>query len=158
MRYRKKRKIPALNASSMADIAFLLLIFFLVTGSFGADTGIYRNMPPFHSQPDTLKKEIEKSQLLHLTLDDQNQLLLKDEIVPLNEVNHRVQQFLLPPDSIDLRYISLEISRSANYQTYITLLSEISAAYRELSNRQKTAYSIHLTEEELVTEKEGGRP
>ena len=56
---RRKKKIPQLNSSSTADMAFLLLIFFLITSSFDSMTGIYRKMTPMQAE-EILKKGLVK--------------------------------------------------------------------------------------------------
>jgi biopolymer transport protein ExbD len=198
MRYRK-REIPQINASSTADIAFLLLIFFLITSSFDSMTGIYRKMNPVEAENVLKKKrDIEGRNLLQITIDENNQVRYNEQILPLPELRNLTKTFIDNPNHVDflpgkeqrdlpgigmypvssLHNISLEISREARYQTYLSVLNEMTAAYRELRNEasqsifgkpfdrltqeEQTAvreiYPQHITEKEPDTEKEGGQP
>ncbi len=55
---KKKRKVPGLNGSSLADISFILLIFFLVTTSMDTDTGLARRLPP-PPDPNQLEEDVK---------------------------------------------------------------------------------------------------
>jgi biopolymer transport protein ExbD len=65
MAEKKKRKVPNLNASSMADISFLLLIFFLVTSSMDTDSGLSRRLPPPPQSEEQLQKmDVQRRNLM----------------------------------------------------------------------------------------------
>ena len=73
---RKKRKVPGLNASSTADISFILLIFFLVTTSMDTDSGLARRLPP--PVPKDQKKndvDVNKRNLVVVLINSSNQIL-----------------------------------------------------------------------------------
>jgi biopolymer transport protein ExbD len=160
MRY-QKRKTPQINSSSMADIAFLLLIFFLITSSFDSMTGIYRKMPPFQADEVLKKKQnIEKRNLLSIIIDKNNTIMYENQVLTISELKDVCKMFISNPDDLDFlpqkelveleetgtfpvsrkHNISIEISRKANYQTYIMVLNAIISVYNEL--RDETAYSI----------------
>lgn len=76
---RRKKKVPALNSSSMADISFLLLIFFLVTSAMDIDTGLARRLPqpPRADQPLTSIK-VQKRNMLVVLVNKDNQTMIQD--------------------------------------------------------------------------------
>lgn len=175
MSYRKKRNIPQFNSSSTADIAFLLLIFFLITSSLDSRTGIYRKLSPASSEEVLRKKtDIRERNLISFSIDENNALWIEDDSVTLPEIKELAKVFISNPSDleflpdkeiINLPYfgnipvtsnhiINLEISRDADYQTYISVLNELTAAYNELRN--ELAYNhfhkdfSRLTEEEKM--------
>ena len=75
---RQKRAIPEINAGSMADIAFLLLIFFLVTTSIDSDKGIAIKLPPKFDKTQVLQK-IQERNIFEVLINSQNQLLVEGE-------------------------------------------------------------------------------
>jgi biopolymer transport protein ExbD len=173
MRY-QKRKIPQLNSSSTADIAFLLLIFFLITGSFDSLTGIYRKMSPEHAE-EVLKKKrtIEERNYLSLAVDSDKRILYLDDVISFPELKTISKTFIENPNELDYlpqkesidipeigiypasskHVIYLEIDREVSFQTYISVLNEILAAYNDLYN--EAAQSIfHNSYEQLSTEKQ----
>ena len=99
---KKKRKVPGLNGSSLADISFILLIFFLVTTSMDTDTGLVRRLPPPpdpNQQEDEVKVKGRNVMVVLVTSDNKVGYYYGDE-------NHRVQDYDIKPE--DLRAIAKE--------------------------------------------------
>jgi biopolymer transport protein ExbD len=151
-----KKNIPELNTTSTADIAFILLLFFLITGSLDPKSGIYRHLSPATSEVLLKKKtDIEKRNLLTFTIDENNEIRLDETPVALSEIRNIALIFISNPENLDYlsekelldipelgvipvsgkAVISMEISREASYQTYISVLSELTAAYETLRNK-----------------------
>ena len=152
---RFKRDIPQINSTSSADVAFILLLFFLLTGSLDSKSGIYRRLAPASSEA-VIKKNIpvEERNILAISIRDDNTVYLKDEPVSLPEIRKIAKVFIDNPDNKDFlpqkttldipglgllpvsqdAVINLEFSRKSNYQTYISVTSELTAAYNELRN------------------------
>ena len=77
---RKKKKVPDVNSSSMADIAFLLLIFFLVTSSMDTDSGLARRLPqPPQDEENLTEMKIQKRNLMVVLVNSLNQTMVGDE-------------------------------------------------------------------------------
>ncbi|GHV55785.1 biopolymer transporter ExbD [Bacteroidia bacterium] len=174
----RKRKAPEINSTSSADIAFLLLVFFLVTSSFDAKTGIYRKQAaPESENVQKQKMDIQQKNLLELTIDTDNRVIYNEEEIPVNKIRELGKTFITGSD-ISRHVISLEVNRDARYQTYLSVISELTAAYDELRNEAaytdfqhsflyltteqkdsiRAAYPMHISETELHAEKKGGRP
>jgi biopolymer transport protein ExbD len=128
----RRRKVQEINSTSSADIAFLLLVFFLVTSSFDAQTGIYRKMEPAEPK-DALREslKIQQKNLLTLRIDADNRIRYEEE--PLEEAQLRAlgKRFIAESD-LAQHVISLKVNREAHYQTYLSALNELTAAYAEL--------------------------
>lgn len=76
-----KKKVPGLNSSSMADISFLLLIFFLVTSSMDTDTGLTRRLPPPPQDEQNLQEmEVQRRNLMVVLVNSQNQTMVRDQL------------------------------------------------------------------------------
>lgn len=76
-----KKKVPGLNSSSMADISFLLLIFFLVTSSMDTDTGLARRLPPPPQDEQNLQEmEVQRRNLMVVLVNSQNQTMVRDQL------------------------------------------------------------------------------
>jgi len=152
---RFKRDIPQLNSTSSADVAFILLLFFLLSGSLDSKSGIYRRLAPAISETAIKKNNrIEERNILSISIRDDNTVYLKEELLPLSEVKKTAKVFIDNPDNKDFlpqktnrdipslglfpasldAVINFEFSRKSNYQTYISVLSELTAAYDELRN------------------------
>jgi biopolymer transport protein ExbD len=77
---KRKRKVPNLNASSMADISFLLLIFFLVTSSMDTDSGLARRLPPPPQSEEQLQKmDVQRRNLMVVLVNYQNQIMVRTQ-------------------------------------------------------------------------------
>jgi len=152
---RFKREIPQINSISSADVAFILLLFFLFTGSLHSKSGIYRRLAPAVSETAIKKHNpVEERNILSISIRDDNIVYLKEEILPVFQIRKIVKIFIDNPDNKDFlpqkkmadiqglgavpvsrdAIISLEFSRKSNFQTYISVLSELTAAYDELRN------------------------
>jgi biopolymer transport protein ExbD len=159
-----KRGIPEINAGSMADIAFLLLIFFLVATTMDIDTGITRLLPPIVDQPlDDVK--VKERNVLVVLINKDDQLMVEGQIMDIRELKDKTIEFFSNPlDDADLpekkaitvefpvgqssRYpngvaeilvsegvVSLQNDRSTTYGKYLVVQNELVAAVSELRNR-----------------------
>ena len=142
-----KRAAPEVNAGSMADIAFLLLIFFLVTTTIETDSGINRKLPPMEeSEEDVI---IKQKNIFTVLLNGKDQLLVEDNIMELKDLRKAASEFLdnggdgscnycqgkkdpKSSDNPDKAIISLKNERETSYKTYIAVQNELVAAYNEL--------------------------
>ena len=146
-----KRAAPEVNAGSMADIAFLLLIFFLVTTTIPKDQGINRKLPPIEdSEEDVI---IKQKNIFTVLINGKDQLLVEDELMEVKNLRAAAVKFLdnngdnscgyckgdrdpASSDNPDKAIISLKNERETSYKTYITVQNELVAAYNELRNRR----------------------
>jgi biopolymer transport protein ExbD len=146
---------PEINAGSMADIAFLLLIFFLVTTTMNVDSGIIRKIP--EKQKITTNILIKEKNILEVNINSKNELFVDGEIVPLKDLKQIAMDFIdngagvdknqnrcdwcegnQHPNSSDhptKAFISIKADRNTNYETYISVLNHLNAAYTKLRNR-----------------------
>jgi biopolymer transport protein ExbD len=128
----RRRKTPEINSTSSADIAFLLLVFFLVTSSFDARTGVYRKMAP--ADPEDAVKErldIQQKNLLVIAIDADDRIRYEGEALDARQLRDLGKWFVAESD-IAQHVIALKVHREARYQTYLTAMSELTAAYDEL--------------------------
>ena len=138
----KKRKLeePEINGSSLADIAFLLLIFFLVVTTINVDAGIGLVLPPI---PDdtTPPPPVRDRNLLNILVDAQGRVLMDGEIAVITEVREIVKEFVDNPNNLadlsetpDDAIVSIKTDRRTPYNVYIDMLDEVMGAYAELRN------------------------
>ncbi|WP_066223488.1 ExbD/TolR family protein [Formosa haliotis] len=159
-----KRSAPEVNAGSMADIAFLLLIFFLVTTTIETDSGLSRKLPPIEDNRDD-NVIIKEKNIFQLTVNKNNDLLLKtggeEKVVEIKDLRKAAVAFLdngggtgpdackncqgarnpKSSDNFDKAIISLQNDRATKYDVYIAVQNEILAAYNQIRDREfKKAY------------------
>jgi biopolymer transport protein ExbD len=143
---------PEVNAGSMADIAFLLLIFFLVTTTIQTDQGINRKLPPI--QPDQIDPPPVKEKNIFTVLVNKNdQLLVEDKLMDLKDLRQAAIDFLdnggdgscsyckgernpASSDNPDKAIISLQNDSETSYKAYISVQNELVAAYYFLRDRE----------------------
>lgn len=150
-----RRASPEVNAGSMADIAFLLLIFFLVTTTIETDRGISRKLPPIPEE-DVIPPVIKQKNIFTVIVNRDNQLLVEDEVMELSELRQAAVEFLdngagvgeeacdycqgprdpASSDNPTKAIISLVNDRGTEYRTYISVQNELVAAYNQLRNRE----------------------
>lgn len=146
------RKVPEINSSSQADIAFMLLIFFLVTTTMSVDSGIYRVLPPYvQDQPENEQTEVRERNVLEVLINSSDRLLVERKPMRVEDLKDKVKEFYLNPlDSEDLpeKYdkevdylgvvrvskgvISLQSDRGTTYGMYIKVQNQIAQAVSEL--------------------------
>tara|TARA_B100002049_G_scaffold76042_1_gene55882 strand:- start:639 stop:1250 length:612 start_codon:yes stop_codon:yes gene_type:complete len=150
-----RREAPEVNAGSMADIAFLLLIFFLVTTTIETDSGISRKLPPW--QPEEQEPPVIKERnIFQVLVNSNNQLLVEDEEMEIEELRQAAVDFIDngggtgdeacdfcqgPGDASSSvnpqkAIISLVNNRGTEYGTYIAVQNELVAAYNQLRDRE----------------------
>ena len=150
-----KRKVPDINSSSTADIAFLLLIFFLITTSMDTDRGLARRLPPppEPNQPESEDK-IKQRNVLQVFLNMYDQLMVNGEVINVSQLKDKAKDFITnkfnddtlpekttleveffgPVQVTEKHVISLQNDRSSSYEAYINVQNELVAAYNELRN------------------------
>jgi len=97
------KKVGDLNASSQADIAFLLLIFFLVTTSMSVDQGLYRQLPPPQEDKKENTDKINERNIFIVLINKDNQLAIEGELADISTLTERTIEFITnPKDKVDL--------------------------------------------------------
>ena len=152
----KSKKIPEINASSQADIAFTVLIFFLVVSTMDIDTGIVRMLPPM-ADPNVKQEDIKVKErnLLLVFVSGSGNIMAGGKVISLNALKDKAKEFILNPlDDKDLPekkpteidmpdgskwtypvsegVISLQNTRDTSYQVYIQVQNELTRAFNEV--------------------------
>jgi biopolymer transport protein TolR len=152
----RRKGAPEVNAGSMADIAFLLLIFFLVTTTIETDAGLDRMLPPIEP-PDT-DVVIKQKNIFTVSINKSGQLLVEEQLMDLEDLRDAAIAFLdnggaaqgspdycnycqgkrdaSSSDNPQKAIISLKNYRETSYKTYITVQNELVGAYNDLRNRE----------------------
>lgn len=146
------KKTPALNTSSTADIAFLLLCYFLMTTTMGDQAGLQRRLPPM---PDPNQKvedqKVNKRNLIVVKINSQDRLIAGNEIMDVSQLKDKIKMFLTNPTNdpnlperevktiedygsypVSKGVISLQNDRGTSYQAYIAVQNELVKAVNEL--------------------------
>lgn len=158
---RSKREIQEINAGSMADIAFLLLIFFLVTTTMDVDTGLMRVLPPPILEDVPPPPPVKMRNVFVVLANSQDYLLVENDYMqvedlkdaakefiigkPGNPGDERFPEFKISQDPLIVKYfgpnypiskqiISLQNDRGTSYQLYIAIQDQLAAAYTEVRN------------------------
>lgn len=152
-----KRNTPEVNAGSMADIAFLLLIFFLVTTTLDTNAGIPTKLPPKIDKNQTPPPPVKERNLFVVVVNKNNQLLVQNQLMELKDLRKAAVAFLdngggvgedacahckgakleNSSENPDKAVISLQNDRETSYETYIAVNNELIAAYNELRERER---------------------
>lgn len=156
-----RRDTPEINAGSMADIAFLLLIFFLVTTTMNVDSGVSKKLsekPP----PDYVPPIIKEKNIFEVNINRNNELLVEDERMEIKDLKDAALKFIdngggigkveegvatgpcnycrgersdKSSDHPNKAIISVQSDRLTEYGTYLRVQNELLRAYSELRNR-----------------------
>ena len=153
-----RRALQEINAGSMADIAFLLLIFFLVTTQMNADQGLLRKLPPkAEEQPDDPQIKVKERNIFVVLVNANDQLLVEGQPMVVSNLREKTKEFITPhptdetfPETQDTilkvpglgekrvtltkQVVSLQHDNATSYDMYIQVQNELIAAYNELRN------------------------
>lgn len=136
----KDRMTTEINAGSMADIAFLLLIFFLVTTTIAEDKGILVKLPPWSDIPPEVQ-QLKTRNVYAVLVNAQNQLLVRGQLMRVEDLRNNTKEFIANPaqrsdyaEKPSRAIISLKNDRGTSYKTYLEVYNELKAAYSELWN------------------------
>ncbi|MBL6670895.1 MAG: biopolymer transporter ExbD [Schleiferiaceae bacterium] len=149
---RNKRAIPEINAGSMADIAFLLLIFYLVTTTMDTDKGINRKLPPWDEELVEDPPPIKERNIFTVLVNSNDQLLVEDEYLEISQLREKAMEFIdnngdgsctyckgfkvsTSSDNPDKAVISLQNDRGTSYGMYVKVQNELVAAYEDLREK-----------------------
>ncbi len=166
----RRKGAPEVNAGSMADIAFLLLIFFLVTTTIDTDSGLDRMLPPIEP-PTEEPPVIKEKNIFTVNINKNGQLLVEEKIMDIKNLREAAVAFLdnggaaqgspeycnycegkrdiTSSDNPSKAIISLKNDRETKYSTYITVQNELVGAYNDLRNREsQRLYNIDFVKME----------
>jgi len=131
----KKKKIAeaAIPTSSMADIAFLLLLFFLVATVIDVDTGIGLTLPEYVEDVNNVK--VPKSRMAAILINANGDVLLDNKPISVFQIKDNLKRRII--SKIDLPsnkklIVSVKTDRKTKYNTYIQAMDQIKQAYFEL--------------------------
>ena len=135
---KKSRTSNEINAGSMADIAFLLLIFFLVTTTIAEDKGVLVKLPPYSEEPPPEMK-LNSRNVYSVLVNAQNQLLVRGLPMRIGDLKKNTKIFISNPnqqsdmaEAPNKAIISIKNDRGTKYKTYLEVYNELKAAYNEL--------------------------
>ncbi len=148
-----RREDPEMGGAGMADIAFLLLIFFLLVTTIDIDTGIGLQLPPAPEEEQE-PPPIKERNLLNILVNAQGMVLMDDEPTDISQVKQNIKDFVTnngeDPDlseSPDKAIVSIKTARQTPYRTYINMLDEVMGAYAELRNQAaQTQFGVNYGE------------
>lgn len=138
----RDRMSNEVNAGSMADIAFLLLIFFLVTTTIDVDKGVLVKLPPWSEEPPEVEK-MKTRNVYSVLVNAQNQLLVRGEPASVETLRDNAKEFIMNPKRREdmaehptKAIISVKNDRGTAYKTFLEVYNELKAAYNELRNEE----------------------
>lgn len=135
----RRRKTPTIQAGSIADIAFLLLIFFMVTTSLQREKSIAMQLPPKYDGP---AGQVNESRVLSLIINADNLIMMEGEMISENVQKH-IQSHLSNMVELNKKpYISIKLHENSNYNSYIELLSQVKESIQAI----KDEYAMTLYE------------
>ena len=167
-----KKKTPAINSSSTADIAFLLLCYFLMTTTMGSQTGLQRRLPPMPSADQQVQdQKVNRRNIIVVRINSADRILAGSEALDISQLKDKIKEFLTNPlndpnrpekKEIEIEgygtcrvsqgVISLQNDRGTSYRAYIAVQNELVKAVNELRDefaRSKYGRSFNgLTEEQ----------
>ena len=149
-----KRRLPEINAASMADIAFQLLIFFIISTTMDTDKGLFRKLPPMPENNEIEQQEVKDRNVFVVLVNRDNQLLVENQPTDIRQLRDKAKEFIANPNNdpnlpekvmtqvpyfgmvpiTKFHVISLQTDRGTSYKTYLAVQNELTGAYDELRN------------------------
>jgi len=125
---RNNRPAPTINAGSMADVAFLLLIFFLVVTTIDVDKGITVKLPPWCEENCSI--DVLDDRVLSIKVNYKDELLVEGDEKQVSELRETAKLYIAEKGKETI--ISLQNDRSTSYDTYLSVYNELKAAFNEV--------------------------
>lgn len=155
---RKKRTVPGINASSTADISFILLIFFLVVTSMDTDTGLARRLPP-PPENEEAEMDVKERNVLNVKVNAAGNIMCGSDFIEITQLCDKAKEFVkndanlpnLPEKHLknipllgqcavtDKHVISVQTDRGTKYDVYFQVQNELVRAYNELRDELSKA-------------------
>lgn len=158
-----KRKVQEINAGSMADISFLLLIFFLVATTMNTDAGLQRMLPPMPDEnQQTQDMDVKERNLMKVYISKANNIMVstqmeENQVIDIHQLKDKAKEFVMNPFDLEslpekepteielpnggkwvypvsAGVISLQNDRGTVYNTYIMVQNELTRAFNEVRN------------------------
>ncbi len=146
------KKTPAINSSSTADIAFLLLCYFLMTTTMGSQTGLSRRLPPMPDKNQKVEdQKVNRRNIIVVKINSADRILAGSEPIDVSQLKDKIKEFLSNPTDdaslpekelkmieglgerrVSKGVISLQNDRGTSYQAYIAVQNELVRAVNEL--------------------------
>ena len=148
------RKTPGLNTQSTADIAFLLLCYFLMTSTMDQQSGLQRRLPPMPDQNQkTEDTKVNKRNIIIVKINSSDRLFAGDQLLDVSQLKDKIKEFITNPNNdpnlperemkniegygeypVSKGVISLQNDRGTSYRAYIAVQNELVKAVNELRN------------------------
>lgn len=155
---RQKKKVPDLNAGSMADISFLLLVFFLVTTTMDVDSGITRRLPPPVENPE-MDVKVKERNIMNVMINKYDKLLVNGKPGDVATLKDMTIEFITPKPNdesapevevkdiellgnimLNKGVVSLKNDRGTSYAMYISVQNELARAFNEMRDEMSLKY------------------
>ncbi|MEG0518077.1 MAG: biopolymer transporter ExbD [Bacteroidales bacterium] len=149
----REKKIQEINAGSMADIAFLLLIFWLTTTTMDADKGLQRRLPPMpdENQKEQTDAKINRRNIMQVKINQSDRIFAGGQVIDVSQVKDKIIEFIMNPANneslsekemtdiegfgqyaVSKGLVSLQNDRGTSYDSYIRVQNEIVKAFNEI--------------------------
>lgn len=158
---KKKIREAEIPTASQADLAFLLLLFFLVSTTIDVDTGIGLTLPEYVPPEEQVKVEVSKERIANLLINEAGDILLDNEVVSLQQVLPKIKPRIVEKIELPANkklIVSVKTDANTSYNRYIQVLDQVKEAYFEV--REEYAQSkwgrrvIDLNEDQMSEIKE----
>lgn len=146
------KKTPEINSSSTADIAFLLLCYFLMTTTMGQESGLQRRLPPMPDENQQQQdQKVNRRNIIIVKINSADRLFAGNEAMDVSQLKDKIKEFLVNPNDdpnmpektvkeiegfgsymVSKGVISLQNDRGTSYQAYIAVQNELVKAINEL--------------------------
>lgn len=146
------RKTPGLNTQSTADIAFLLLCYFLMTSTMDQQSGLQRRLPPMPDQNQkTEDTKVNKRNIIIVKINSSDRLFAGDQLLDVSQLKEKIKEFITNPNNdpnlperemkniegygeypVSKGVISLQNDRGTSYRAYIAVQNELVKAINEV--------------------------
>ena len=170
------KKVPQMNTSSTADIAFLLLCYFLMTTTMGTQTGLSRRLPPMPDKTQKLEDtKVNRRNIIVVKINSADKILAGTEPIDVSMLKDKIKEFITNPQNredlpekemtqieglgeypVSKGVISLQNDRGTSYQAYIAVQNELVKAVNEVRDDFSKAHfgkvynALEEDEQEIV--------